>query len=52
MKVCRVCGSEFDKGATGRLRVLKKERKGESVVWICPGCADRIGVSGYAGEDS
>ena len=46
MKKCKVCGSEFGKSDTGRLRILKKEHKGESVIWVCPECADRIGVTG------
>jgi len=45
MKTCKICGREFEKGATGRLRILRKERGGESVVWVCPDCANRIGIS-------
>lgn len=45
MKTCKVCGREFDRKATGRLRILRKEHKGESVVWICPSCADKVGIT-------
>lgn len=44
MKKCRICGREFDKSEIGRLRILRKERKGESVIWICPECSKRIKI--------
>lgn len=42
MKTCTICDTEFDRSATGRLRILRKEPRGEAVVWICPACADRV----------
>lgn len=42
MKTCSVCGQEFDKSATGRLRIAKKEVKGESIAWLCPSCAENV----------
>lgn len=42
MKTCKLCGTSFDQKEKGRMRISRKEEKGESIVWICPVCALKI----------
>jgi RNase P subunit RPR2 len=44
MKKCRLCKKMFDQKEKGRLRIAKKEDKGESIAWLCPQCAGRIRI--------
>jgi RNase P subunit RPR2 len=44
MKTCKLCGASFDRKEKGRLRISRKEGKGESIVWICSNCAGKINI--------
>ncbi len=44
MKKCKICNSSFDQKEKGRLRISKKEDRGESIVWICSNCAVKVKV--------
>ncbi len=41
-KTCRLCKREFKTSEIGRIKILRREKKGESVLWICSLCAGRI----------
>ncbi len=43
-KTCDVkgCNNTFKQKATGRLRITKKQNKGEAVAWICPPCSEEL----------
>ncbi len=40
--VCKVCQRSFEKAEIGRIKILRREKKGESVLWVCSHCAGRI----------
>ncbi|MBD3229429.1 MAG: hypothetical protein GF329_14690 [Candidatus Lokiarchaeota archaeon] len=36
---CTICKSEFPKRQIGRVKLLRRKKKGESISWICAKCA-------------
>jgi RNase P subunit RPR2 len=40
--VCKLCQRNFEKAEVGRIKILRREKKGESVLWVCSHCAGRI----------
>ena len=36
---CTICQSEYPKKQIGRVKLLSRKKKGESVSWICAKCA-------------
>jgi hypothetical protein len=40
--VCKLCQRNFEKSEVGRIKILRREKKGESVLWVCSYCAGRI----------
>ncbi|MHA1695571.1 MAG: hypothetical protein ACTSWR_05590 [Candidatus Helarchaeota archaeon] len=37
--ICTICKKEFPKKQIGRVKLLSRKKKGESVSWICAKCA-------------
>jgi len=42
IRVCVICKKEFDITLPGRLKILKREKKGEKGIWICRECAEKV----------
>lgn len=40
--VCKLCQRSFEKSEVGRIKILRREKKGESALWVCSYCAGRI----------
>lgn len=36
--VCKLCNQEFPKKQIGRVKMLKRLKKGEDTTWICQKC--------------
>ena len=45
--VCKLCQRNFEKSEVGRIKILRREKKGESVLWVCSYCAGRIKFSDH-----
>jgi len=45
--VCKLCQRNFEKSEVGRIKILRREKKGESVLWVCSHCAGRIKFSDH-----
>ena len=37
--ICTICQQEFPKKQVGRVKLLSRKQKGESVSWICAKCS-------------
>ncbi|MHA1271153.1 MAG: hypothetical protein ACTSPY_15270 [Candidatus Helarchaeota archaeon] len=37
--ICTICKLEFPKKQIGRVKLLSRNKKGESISWICSRCA-------------
>jgi len=44
IRMCVICKKEFNIRIPGRLKILRREKKGEKVIWICPECAGRVRI--------
>lgn len=44
IRVCAICKREFDITRPGRLKILRREKKGEKCIWICRDCAEKIKI--------
>jgi hypothetical protein len=47
-KTCKLCPETFHARTTGRIKILRKMLKGESVAYVCPTCADLISMEKIA----
>jgi len=44
LRVCAICKKEFDITLPNRLKILKREKKGEKCIWICGECAGKVKI--------
>jgi len=45
MRKCAVCKKEFNIKEIGRVKILRREKKGEKCVWLCKDCALKVKIS-------
>ncbi|MEM4271055.1 MAG: hypothetical protein QXO70_03100 [Candidatus Pacearchaeota archaeon] len=45
MRICAICKKDFDVKEIGRMKILRREVKGEKCVWLCKDCATKVKIS-------
>jgi len=43
-RICVICKKEFNVSEPGRIKILRREKKGEKCIWLCKDCGAKVKI--------